>query len=88
VSVGAALEAGSGEALIEALHSEHLDISDLDSANLAYYQKGLEEKKRQKPNGRLTEEEVQECINEMNAAAELERMGVFVCDYVHTCVCV
>ena len=83
-AVGAALEAASGETLIEALHSEHLDISELDSANLAYYMKGLEEKKKQKPNGRLTEEEVQDCINEMNAAAELERMGMFVCDDVDT----
>ena len=77
MSVSTALGGTSEEKLLEALHSEHLDLSDLESANIAYYHRGLEEKRKQKPNGRLTEEEVQECINELNAAAELDRLSEF-----------
>ena len=85
VSVSTALGGTSEEKLLEALHSEHLDLSDVESANIAYYERGLEEKRKQKPNGRLAEEEVQECINELNAAAELDRLSEFDLCWLRGC---
>ncbi len=79
VSVSSALDTSSEEALQQALQNEHLNSLDLQLENMSYYLKGLEEKKREKPTGRLTEEEVQDCIAEMNTKAELDRIGVCQC---------
>ena len=69
------MDADSAESTLQCLLSENLELSDVDPANAAYYHQGLQEAKRSKPNGRLTEEEVQDCIMEMNAKAEVDRLG-------------
>ena len=77
VAINTAVDAGSAEATLQSLLNEYLDLSAVESANAHYYQQGLQEKKRAKPNGRLTEKEVQDCITEMNAKAEMDRLGEF-----------
>ncbi len=74
-AINAAMERNSAEETFQSLLNEHLDLSNIEHQNAAYYQQELLERKRAKPNGRLTEQEVQDCITEMNAKAELDRMG-------------
>ena len=74
-AVNSALDDDSEEQTLQTLLNEDLDLADMDPANIPYYHKGLVEKKRAKGNGRLKEEEIQECIDEMNNLAEAERLG-------------
>ena len=74
-AINRAVESNSADSTLQCLLNEHLDLSNVEPQNAAYYQQGLLERKQAKPNGRLTEQEVQDCITEMNAKAELERMG-------------
>jgi hypothetical protein len=74
-AINSAVDSDSEQSTLQCLLSENLDLSDIDPANTAYYHKGLQEAKKSKANGRLTEEEVQECITEMNSKAEMDRMG-------------
>ena len=76
--VNLAVESDSSDHTLMALQNEHLDLSDVDPINAQYYHEGLLNKKRGKPNGRLTEEEIQECVREMNARANLDRLGKVV----------
>lgn len=69
------MESDSADRTLQCLLNEHLDFSDVDPANAAYYHEGLLQAKKDKPNGRLTEEEIQDCIREMNAKADVDAMG-------------
>lgn len=73
--INSAVESDSADHTLQCLLNEHLDLSDVEPANAPYYHQGLLEKKRSKPNGRLTEEEIQDCIREMNNKADLDRLG-------------
>ena len=73
--INSAIESDSPDHTLHCLLNEDLSLSDVDPANALYYHRGLLEKKRSKPNGRLTEEDIQECIREMNDKADLDRLG-------------
>lgn len=75
-AVNSALDSNSEDHILQTLQNEDIDLSDMDPANIVYYQRGLMEKKRAKPNGRLTEEEIQDCIKEMNDVADMDRLGM------------
>ena len=68
---------------LESLQNEHLKLSDINPANSHYYQEGLLQKKKGKSNNRLTEGEIQDTIREMNAKAEMDRLGKQY-TYIHT----
>lgn len=67
------MEGDSEEEILQALQNEKLDLADVYPENAHYYHQGLKERKAQKFN--LSEEEIQECIREMNAKAEMDRLG-------------
>lgn len=74
-AINSSIESQSADDTLRCLLNEHLDLLDVEPANAHCYHQALLEKKRGKPNGRLTEEEIQDCIREMNAKADVERLG-------------
>lgn len=83
-AINSAVDSDSAEHTLQFLHNENLDLSDVDPANAEYYHQGLQEAKRRKPNGRLTEEEVQDCIREMNANADVDTLSELKTPYTLT----
>lgn len=76
-AVNTALYADSADSTLQSLQNEHLDLSDLDPANSQSYHESLAERKRGKTNGRLTVEEIQDCIKQCDARAEMDRLGEY-----------
>lgn len=74
-AVNNTLQADSADSTLQSLQNEHLDLSDVDPGNIQYYHESLVERKRGKTNDRLTEQEIQDCIKECNARAEMDRLG-------------
>ncbi len=74
-AINTAVVSESADHTLQCLLSENIDLSDVDPANAACYHQGLLEKKRSKLGGRLTEQEIQDCIREMNATADMDRLG-------------
>jgi Ras GTPase-activating-like protein IQGAP1 len=76
VAINTALEEGDADSTLEALQNEHLDLSDVHPENKDYYYQGLRAKKQGKEESGstlLTEDDIQEGVNDMNQTAEYDR---------------
>ena len=74
-AINSALGGDSEDLILQTLQNEALDLSDVHPANVSYYQRGLVGKKMAKAIAHLAEEEIQDCIKEINDLADMDRLG-------------
>ena len=75
LTINQVLVEGNADATLEVLQNGALDLSEVYPENKEYYHQALLAKKESKGGKKLTEEEIQAIIREMNEKARHDRNG-------------